>query len=110
MVPVTTVPRPLTWKTRSTGRRKTPWGERAGNAASVVSRKARSSGTPRPESESTRKSGAIGEKGALHGGANLLVHQFEPVGFDGVGLGERNEALAYAEQAKDLEMLRRFAA
>ena len=40
-----------------------------------------------------------------HGGADLLFDEVEPVGIDGVGLGERDSALAHAQQAQDLQML-----
>ena len=107
-MPVRTVPKPRTVKTRWIGRRKTPSAGRGSVAEAIVARWARSSSTPLaghagdPQDRRVLEEGAPGEVADVLGGElhQVLVHE--------VDLVQGHETALHAEELHDLQVLARL--
>ena len=108
-VPVTTVPKPATEKTRSIGNR--------GNAAVQAARRARRARPPAVQKIGETLAGQGRHRDDRRVGqqrrgrdafADFFAHEVEPIGVDGVDLGQDDDAAVDAEQIEDRQVLDRL--
>ena len=91
-VPVTTVPKPFTVKTRSTGSRAVRSSALAGTERRQLAERGAELGQARARLRGDGDDRAAGQEGPVEEARHVVAHQLEPVGLDHVGLGQRHDA------------------
>ncbi len=105
-VPVATVPKPFTVKTRSMGRRKWPAASFSGARRRPRAPAAcRSSSSPAPVTELTGTTGAPSRNEPATSSSTSSRTSAENVGIHQVGLGQRDHAARNPQQPADIEVL-----
>ena len=107
-VPVTTVPNPLSEKTRSTGRRRRPSAGRSLDSWARARSAARSAPRPSPVFDDTRTTGRPSRNDPATSSRTSISATRLRGGVGDVALGESDEAARDAEQPADVEVLARL--